>query len=269
MAYTPLREATIRRGLSTEVIGGQIVCLKSVGSTNDWLKAAAAEGAVEGLAVFAEEQTAGRGQAGRHWVVPLGSSLLVSILLRPRFPPDELPYLTMLGACAAAAAASELTGRSIQIKWPNDLVWQDAKLGGALTESSLEGDAIEYAVLGIGVNVNLTRRQLAGIPGATSLQAQRGHPVNRNTLARRLLRGLDERYAQLRAGDRAGLVAEWRSRLQTLGQRVTRRIGSQLDGPYLAADVTDRGALILERPDGSRFTAVAGEVSVLPESMFE
>ncbi|HEY8884553.1 MAG TPA: biotin--[acetyl-CoA-carboxylase] ligase, partial [Chloroflexota bacterium] len=98
---------------------------------------------------------------------------------------------------------------------------------------------------------------------ATSLRAQLGHPVSRNALARLLLRGLDERYAQLCMGDRVGLFAEWRARLHTLGQWVTRRIGSHLDGPYLAADVTDRGALILERPDGSRFTAIAGEVSVL------
>src|SRR5579883_3335831 len=117
--YTPLSPETIRRGLDNRLIGYRVVCLKTVGSTNDWLKAAAAEGAPEGLAVFAEEQTAGRGRLGRSWVVPPGCGILVSILLRPSLSPNQLACLTMLGACAASAGATDVTGIPVPLKWPN------------------------------------------------------------------------------------------------------------------------------------------------------
>jgi len=260
--YTPLSPEAIGRGLLTRVVGNRIVCLKSVGSTNDWLKTAAAEGAPEGLAVFAEEQTAGRGQIGRRWVAPMGCCLLGSVLFRPPFPPDRLFYLTMLGACAAAGAAIELTGVPVRLKWPNDLISDRGKIGGVLTESSIVEGRVEYAVLGIGINVNLSRRALSGIPGANSLQADLGRRVNRNQLARALLRGLDERYTLPRQGQFAAVFSEWRERLDTIGKRVDLRRGQSVDGPFFALQVTEDGGLILERPDGTMCTVVAGEVSV-------
>ncbi len=264
MGDRPLSEATIRRGLTTEVVGRQIVCLKTVGSTNDWLKAAAAEGAPEGLVVFAEEQTAGRGQAGRAWIAPPGCCLLGSVLLRPSLAPTQLFAVTMLGACAAAGAAIELTGLPLRLKWPNDLVSERGKVGGVLTESSLVDGQVEYAILGVGIDVNLGRRDLAAIPGASSLQVELGRPVSRNALARALLQGLDARYSALRSGQLDAIHAEWRERLGTLGQWVTLRVGATVEGPFFATDVTADGALVLLRPDGSTLTAVAGEVSVRP-----
>jgi BirA family biotin operon repressor/biotin-[acetyl-CoA-carboxylase] ligase len=235
-----------------------------VGSTNDWVKAAASEGAVEGLAVFAEEQTAGRGQIGRIWTAPPGGSILLSVLLRPRLRPDQLAYLTMLGACAAAGAVVEVSGRPVSLKWPNDVITDRGKLGGALIETSIVDNDVEYAVLGIGINANVSRRALASIPGATSLQAELGHEINRNALARALLNGLDERYRILQVGNVDSILTEWRERLSTVGSSVSLQVGGALDGPYVAAGVTDRGALVLRRPDGSQFEAVAGEVSVRP-----
>ena len=262
MVYTPLSTEVMRRGLATRSVGNRVVCLKTVGSTNDWLKAAAAEGAPEGLAVFAEEQTAGRGQAGRSWIAPWGCCLLASVLFRPDFPPERLLFLTMLGACAATAAAVELTGLPVQLKWPNDLISTHGKVGGALVESSIVGGRVEYAILGIGLNVNLGRRALSQIPGADSFQAELGHPVNRNRLARALLRGLDERYTLLRDGQFEAVFSEWRERLDTIGKWVSLHRGATTEGPLFALQVTDEGALVLLRPDGTTFTASAGEVSV-------
>lgn len=260
--YTPLSSEAIRRGLVTRSIGHQVVCLKSVGSTNDWLKTAAAEGAPEGLAVFAEEQTAGRGQIGRRWLAPMRCCLLGSVLFRPPFPPERLFYLTMLGACAAAAAAIELTGVSVDLKWPNDLISDRGKLGGVLTESSSVAGRVESAILGIGINVNLSRRALADLPGADSLQADLGHRVNRSHLARALLRGLDERYTLLCQGQFAAVFSEWRERLDTIGKWVDLHRGPSVEGPFFALQVTEDGGLILEDLDGTSFTVFAGEVSV-------
>ncbi|MGH2461689.1 MAG: biotin--[acetyl-CoA-carboxylase] ligase [Chloroflexota bacterium] len=260
--FTPLSPEAIRRGLVSRSVGHRVVCLGSVGSTNDWLKAAAAEGAPEGLAVFAEEQTVGRGQIGHRWLAPIGCCLLGSVLFRPPFPPERLFALTMLGACAAAGAAIELTGLPVQLKWPNDLISERGKLGGVLTESSSLAGQVEYAILGIGINVNLSRRALSAIPGAASLQAELGHRVNRNQLARALLRGIDERYTLLCQGQFAAVFSEWRERLATIGKWVDLRRGPKVEGPCFALQVTDDGGLILERPDGTTFTAFAGEVSV-------
>jgi BirA family biotin operon repressor/biotin-[acetyl-CoA-carboxylase] ligase len=267
VSYRPLSEREINRGRSLETVGNRIVCLSTVGSTNDWVKAAAVEGAAEGLAVFAEVQTAGRGQVGRRWIAPPGTCLLLSILLRPRFSPGLLPYLTMLGACAMADAVVDVTGLSVRLKWPNDAITDRGKVGGALAETSIVDGAIEYAVLGIGLNVNLTRRALKEIPGATSLQAELGRSVNRNRLARSFLAGLDERYRLLRSGHPDAILTEWRDRLSTLGANVSLRTGDRVDGPYRADRVTDRGALVLERPDGSTFEILAGEVSVRPPGL--
>ncbi len=260
--YTPLSPETIRRGLDNRLIGYRVVCLKSVGSTNDWLKAAAAEGAPEGLAVFAEEQSAGRGRLGRRWTAPMGCCLLCSVLFRSAFPPERLFYLTMLGACAAAGAAVELTGLPVRLKWPNDLISERGKAGGVLTESSIVDGHVEYAILGIGINVNLSRRALAEIPGADSLQAGLGRTVNRNRLARSLLRGLDERYALLRDGQYDAIFSEWRERLDTIGKWVDLHRGQIVEGPFFARQVTEEGKLILENADGSTFAVSAGEVSV-------
>lgn len=264
MALIPLSETAIRRGLQTQVIGRRVVCVKAVGSTNDWLKAAAAEGEPEGTVVFAEEQTAGRGQVGRGWQAPYGCCLLGSVLLRPQFPPDRIFDLTMLGACAAAGAAIELTGLPVHLKWPNDLVSERGKLAGVLTEGSSEAGNLQYAILGIGINVNLSVSDLARIPGATSILAESGRALNRNTLARALLTALDERYGYLRQGDYPAVLREWRERLNTLGKWVNLTVAGRTEGPFYAEDVADDGALILLRPDGSRFTVVAGEVSVRP-----
>jgi BirA family biotin operon repressor/biotin-[acetyl-CoA-carboxylase] ligase len=264
LAFIPLSETAIRRGLRTAVIGRRVICVKAVGSTNDWLKAAAAEGAPEGTVVFAEEQTAGKGQVGRSWYAPYGCCLLGSVLLRPHFSPERVFDLTMLGACAAAGTAIELTGLPVQLKWPNDLVTERGKLAGVLAEGSTESGNLQYAILGIGINVNLSLQDLARIPGATSILAETGRTLNRNALARALLTALDERYGYLQQGEYPAVVREWRERLNTLGKWVNLTVGGRTEGPFYAENVADDGALILLRRDGSRFTAVAGEVSVRP-----
>ncbi len=265
MRNRPLDGTAIQQGLQTEVVGNQIVCLKVVGSTNDWLRAAAADGAPEGLAVFAEEQTSGRGQVGRHWIAPPGCCILTSVLLRPKLAPDHLPYLTMIGACAAAAAAIEMTGLKVELKWPNDLIVDDRKVAGVLVESASVDGVVEEAIIGIGINVNQTRRDLVPVPGATSLRADLGRIVDRVSLARVLLRALDERYALMRDGLFDAILSEWRERLVTLGKWVSVRTGSNVEGPFFALQVTSRGALVLLRSDGSTFEVVAGEVSIVPQ----
>src|SRR5438093_6330551 len=142
-------------------------------STNRWLLDEARAGAGEGLAVVADHQTAGRGRLGRTWVAPPGSSLLVSVLFRPRSL-EAGHLLTTAVALAACDACGRVAGVAPDLKWPNDLLVDDRKLGGILAEA--EGPAV---VVGLGLNVSST----SGAPEtAVALREVAGHDVDRAAL---------------------------------------------------------------------------------------
>jgi BirA family biotin operon repressor/biotin-[acetyl-CoA-carboxylase] ligase len=150
-----LSASAIAAGLTTRRLGRPALFFPSIGSTNDVIHAAAAAGAAEGLLAVADEQTAGRGRLDRRWWAPAGSSLLMSLLLRPPIPAVRAGQLTMCLGLGAAEGIEQTTGLRPALKWPNDLLLAGRKLGGMLTELRLDGDRLEYAVLGLGVNVNV------------------------------------------------------------------------------------------------------------------
>lgn len=252
-----------RANLQTEVIGHSIRHIHRTGSTNDDLKVQASAGAAEGLVLSTDEQLAGRGRRGRRWEAPPGTSLLVSVLLRPWWlPPEDSFYLTMLVAVACAEALEEELGICIELKWPNDLQIAGRKLGGILIENEISEGALRWAVAGMGLNVNWDPTSLPELTAtATSLARATGRPVARAALLQRLLHRLDTRYLRLRAGARTELLTAWRRRLATLGNpvRVEQR-GVIIEG--LAEDVTATGALIVRDETGVRHQFSSGEVTV-------
>ena len=268
LPYQPLDAERIRQDLGTLVVGGEVTAFEVCDSTNLRAWAAASAGAPDGSAFFADSQTAGRGRQGRAWLDEPGACLLVSILLRPpELPAAEAHLLTMLAATAAAAAVESASGLAVELKWPNDLVVGERKLAGILVETSLLGEAVEAAVVGIGLNVSLNpaaRPEIAET--ATSLARELGRAVDGVSLARELLRQLDRRYAALRAGDRAGIFAEWRDRLGTLGRRVevvgAAQGGGEARRVVLAEDVAPDGALVCRLEDGIRVAYHFAEVSL-------
>ena len=184
----PMDASGIQTALSTRVFGRRLVYLSSTRSTNDVAKNAAAQGAPEGTVILAEEQSAGRGRLGRRWLAPPGTCILCSILFRPDLPPTQAQRLTMLCSLAAADAIAQVAGLQVSIKWPNDLVvkspiynlqspiptlhspsWK--KLAGVLTETDLTGERLDFAVVGIGINVNVEPEVLPTLaPDATSIE---------------------------------------------------------------------------------------------------
>lgn len=253
--------------LQDQRLGWRVRVEEKTTSTNDVAEAEANHGESEGLAVLAEEQTAGRGRAKRRWVSSRGNSLLLSVLLRPRLPASEAFLLTALAATAASAAIETATGLSCELKWPNDLVLGGRKVGGILTELNLLGEQIERAVVGIGLNVSTSFAEVPDLADtATSLQAESGRAISRNQLAVDLMRQMSHRYDALLAGDREAVFHEWRARLSTLGRRV--RVGQQAGGQLQgvvegwAEDVDASGALVLRLDDGSRMHILSGDVSL-------
>jgi BirA family biotin operon repressor/biotin-[acetyl-CoA-carboxylase] ligase len=210
-----------------------------VTSTNDVAARAAATTANDGLVVLAEEQTAGRGQRGRQWLAPAGSSILMSVLVFPREagtepalasrPPAGSAWLTGLAAVATAEVVSEWSGHEAQIKWPNDVRVKRRKIAGILVERVLgrpggraRAQPRGGVVIGIGLNSDIPPATLPAElrPRAVSLAELAGGPVDRSELARALIRRLDYWYDQVITHGPAALTAPWRARSEHLGRQV-------------------------------------------------
>ena len=247
---------------------GDVRHVEETGSTNDDLATLARDGAPEGVVVVADAQRAGRGRLGRTWVAPPGSSLLLSILVRPTLPLDEVPVVTMaLGI--AAAEACRAVGAEPRLKWPNDLVLDDGmKLSGMLAEVVPAADGPAGVVLGIGINANWPDdlpAELASI--ATSLDRLVGQPVSRTALLVLLLHRFDHWYAVAADTSRRGeLLGRYRELSATIGRRVRVELGGgeQLTGD--AIDVTADGHLLVvdECPDRPREVLAGDVVHVRP-----
>ena len=258
--YQSLSVLSIEQALTTRRLGHPVVYLERIGSTNDVVLQRAAAGAPEGLLVLAEEQTAGRGRQDRTWWAPPGSSLLMSLLLRPPIPAARAAQLTMCLGLAAAEGVEQISGLRPGLKWPNDLLLDGRKLAGMLTELRLSGDQVAYAVLGLGLNVNLEFTSPDLAPIAISLQMAAGHPVERLPLLAAILERCEARYERLLAGESPHVA--WSARLDTLGRRVVVSLpAGTLEG--LAVGVNAQGALLVQADDGQVSTVWAGDVSSL------
>ena len=188
----------IRAALSNRVVGNRVIALDQATSTNDFVAQLAPEH-VEGLVVFAEEQTAGRGQYGRRWESTAGKGLWFSVLLRPRIGVADSGRLTEFLARSIADTATAELGLAASIKPPNDVYIHDRKVAGVLVEMRVEPSGNYYAIAGMGINVNhspddfpIELRERAG-----SLALAAGRAVDRTAFVIALLRALDERYTAL------------------------------------------------------------------------
>jgi len=269
-----LRWEAVQEALDGRTIGRRIVYFASTGSTNDVARRLAAAGEPEGTVVLADEQTAGRGRAGKsRWLTPAGTSIAVSVVLRPHLTPQRLPLLSLMSGVAACEAIQSVARVNCSLKWPNDVMVKDRKLGGILVESALVGSNVAFAVLGIGLNGNLLVNQLGRLPDAasvpTTLLAEAGIAVSREDVLIALLTALDRLYTTLPAGA-SSLLARYRLRLQTLKQSVCimeRTDATPIEG--IAEDITQEGALIVRLPSGERCAFAHGAVSVRTASPAE
>jgi BirA family transcriptional regulator, biotin operon repressor / biotin---[acetyl-CoA-carboxylase] ligase len=170
-----------------------------IDSTNSVAMRLGEQGEPHGAIVLAEEQTAGRGRAGRAWASEKSAGVYCSILLRPPISPAQAPLLTLIAGLAARDAAAEDLNTQPDIRWPNDLLASGKKFCGILTEMRAEPDRVQFAVIGIGVNVNQTKMPEHLKEIATSLRIETGKLHSRLELLIRLLRNLDRYYNQLLA----------------------------------------------------------------------
>lgn len=229
----------------------RVVASAETGSTNDDAVRLARDGAPEGTVVVADLQTAGRGRLGRRWIAERGVALHASWLVRPAYPAEQWPLLTLAAAAAAGEAIEAKTGVGVRLKWPNDLLAGEGKLGGILAEAVPEAGAV---VVGLGVNVRQDAFEGELAATATSLLLERAAPIGRA----RLLGAILSAFAPFAAAPRAALDA-YRRRCDTIGREVrVERAGAE---PVVgrAAAVADDGALVVDAA-GDRLRLAAGDV---------
>ena len=253
-----LNIAAVEERLATHFVGRRLVYLTSTGSTMDDARREADSGAAEGTVVLAEEQSSGRGRFQRGWVSPAGKNLYLTLIMRPVL--NRLRSLSIIAPLAVALAVEEVTGLRPRIKWPNDVLVEGRKLSGILIESEISGSAVEYALVGPGINVNFDIEESPEITAiATSIKRELGREASREELLAAFLNHFEALYEDAPKGD--AVFEEWRSRLDTLGREVRVTFGDQVyEGA--AEDVDRDGNLILVQPDGTRRTVEAGEVTL-------
>lgn len=242
-------------------LGSTILRFDAVSSTNDVARDLAASGKPEGLCVIAREQTAGRGRQGRSWASPPGEGLYLSLILRPDIRAAESTLLTLAAAVAVAETLKLDFQASVDIKWPNDILASGRKICGILVESAIESGRLQYAIIGIGVNV--AQRHFPGEIGeiATSLSLETGSSVSPEDLVQPLLKRL-EYWCTLAITKDEIVIARWEE-LSSYARNCAVRIESA-DGSIegVTRGLTPKGALVVELSTGEMREIVSGEVSL-------
>jgi BirA family biotin operon repressor/biotin-[acetyl-CoA-carboxylase] ligase len=254
----PLPEV-VEPALQGTIFSGKVHHYFRVGSTNMEAMAAAAAGAAEGSVFLAEEQTAGRGRGGHTWTSPPSTGIYCSVILRPTFGPADALMLSLIAGLATASAVKQVAGLSPDLRWPNDLLLDEKKFCGILTEMNAEVTRVRYAVLGVGINVNQQEFPQELAPIATSLRIVSGQENSRVALTIALLQSLDREYKALLSGVNR---AEIFGRLESVSSYVRgKRVHIDEDGGYkgVTAGLDERGFLRVETATGIR-TVISGGV---------
>ena len=252
--------------LSTRFIGQDYRYVAATGSTNDDVRALLArESLAEGMVLLANHQTAGKGRLRRRWVAVPDSSLLFSVLLRPNWAAERAGWVTMLTATAVSDAIMDVTGLTVGLKWPNDvMIWHGGtwrKAGGLLLEGGVENGRLQHSIIGIGINVNMDADQLPeAVTPPTSLSLAGKRPFSRKLLLTTLLTKLETAYEAANAGQSP--QPAWQKRLMTMGQPVTATFA---DGKIISgmAESTDEyGRLLLRDETGVLCPIAAADVTL-------
>lgn len=260
-----LSEEEVREKLHGEIIGQRLICLPETASTNADAFRLAEDGAVEGTVVIADAQSGGKGRMGRVWSSPPGINLYCSVILRPSVKPHQAPQLTFLSAVAVARAIELTTALKPEIKWPNDILIHGRKVAGLLNEMSSETDGINFVILGIGVNLNMSAAQFpvdVRTP-ATSLLLEQGRPVSRAQFAAIMLNELDRLYGDFLLYGFDPVRDEWQLRCNANGHEVSVSDGGAETLRGMFNGIDGDGAMLVRLPSGMVERILSGDVRVI------
>jgi BirA family biotin operon repressor/biotin-[acetyl-CoA-carboxylase] ligase len=251
----------LRQRLRGSLFGKRIYHFFKTDSTNRVALELGHAGEPEGAVVLAEEQTAGRGRAGHSWHSERAAGIYATILLRPRLSPVQAPLLTMMAGLSAHAAVQSVTGLSVDLKWPNDLLIQGKKVGGILTEMHAEPAQVRFVIVGIGINVNQEKFPTELAATSTSLRLETGKAQSRLEVLVQFLRQFESDYKELLSAGAAGVVKRFEAvSSYARGKRVRVTNGNDTF-TGVTAGLENEGLLRVKRDDGKVSTVIAGEVT--------
>ena len=243
-------------------MGSEIVCYDEIGSTNVEAAKLAEQGWKHGTLVVADSQNGGKGRRGRSWYTPESTAIAMSFLLKPQWKPEYAPMLTLVQAMAVAEAIEEVCGIMTQIKWPNDILVNEKKVCGILTEMNLCGTKIASVIIGTGINVNQDDfpQELSEI--ATSLKKETKYIQCREELIAAICKKFETYYEEFTKSKNLSYVKDaYNTRLISAGRSV-RVLDPKGEYTGEAMGINDQGELLVKKEDGNIVNVYAGEVSV-------
>ena len=250
--------------LETKWLGHNINYNESVTSTNSIAKELGNDNCPNGQICICEEQLNGRGRLRRGWFSPYAKGVWFSVLLKPSCMPNEASKFTLFAAVAVVKAINSYKGVDAKIKWPNDILIDNKKLVGILTEMNAEFGHINYIVIGTGINVNISKDSIPEDIKDTSVSLMdvAKEPISRAELLARILKNMEDLYEVVEEKGFSEILDEWRGVSCTLGQDV--KVIAPDETYYgVADDIDDEGLLLVKRADGKGITRViAGDVSI-------
>jgi BirA family biotin operon repressor/biotin-[acetyl-CoA-carboxylase] ligase len=256
----------LEKRLTGKVIGQPLYYYSEIGSTNDEAFRLGAAGAPEGTAVIADSQTKGRGRLQRVWHSPPGSNIYTSILLRPNFPPDQAPRISIAAGVAVAEILSTYCPGQVQLKWPNDVLLNRKKVCGILAQMKASASDIDFVVLGMGINVNIGHNQLPlDIRTiATSLAIETGQEIDRQELIISLYENIAKWYKELTQRGFDAIKEKWLNLSPMIGKKVQVMFRDEVvRGKALGLD--EDGSLIILNLNGETVKVSAGDATIVKE----
>ena len=233
-------------------------------STNIQAREQAGQGAPEGTLVVAESQSAGRGRKGRSWIAGTGEGLLFSLILRPKMEPSRAALITLMTAVAVAEALIDQTGINARIKWPNDILVGRKKLAGILTEMSMELDAVDHVIVGVGLNINTPAAafhpEIKEI--ATSVMAETAHEFSRVSLLQAILTRFETLYTTLSTKGPESILTRWKGLSDIMGRRVRVALMRE-DIEGWVEDIDPDGVLLIKNDAGESLRILSGDITYL------
>ncbi|KAJ53901.1 BirA family biotin operon repressor/biotin-[acetyl-CoA-carboxylase] ligase [Clostridium tetanomorphum] len=253
----------IKENLNTKYIGRNIIYYDSIDSTNTKAKELASKGELNGTVIISEEQTSGRGRLGKIWCSPKNKGIWLSIILKPEIDPMNVAKITQIAGASVCKSLLEI-GINSYIKWPNDIVINNKKVCGILTEMSCELNMINYVILGIGINANIDKNEIPEEIStiATSLKIEDGKSIKRKYLTAKILNNFEMLYEEFLHKNSFNTSLEICKKHSILLGKDIKIINRNTTIIGKAIDIDHDGRLVIEHLDGKKEALVSGEVSI-------
>jgi len=257
----------IKNNLKTSLFGKYIYYFPEIDSTNAYAYRLAQEGAPEGTVILTDYQIQGKGRHGREWKSPKNANILMSIILKPQLPIEQVVKITLASAGIVVETLERILKRSkntdidFSLKWPNDVMVNGKKIAGILAESSLREKDIIFVIVGIGINVNqdLSSFDKEIREKATSLYIETSQKYDRETIISDLINTYEKTYINLERTNYNQVVKEWKQRCNHIGKQMRIETHSTTEsGRFL--DVDEKGILLYQTANGKVKELVSGTI---------